>query len=97
MKVTSEGRGVNAGLGTEEYMQAFVTDKVQQQAGEMKQLATAANLMLHTQLSFKWTYLTCTTYGIGPSLLPLEMIIRTTTALTGRPPPSEMQRDLQRD
>ena len=44
VKVTSEGRGVNAGLGTEEYMQAFVTDKVQQWAGETKQLATAANL-----------------------------------------------------
>jgi len=35
-------------------------------------------------------------HGIGPSLFPLEMIIRTepTPALTGRPPPSEMEHDL---
>ena len=35
-------------------------------------------------------------HGSGPSLLPLEMIIRTklTPALTGRPPPSEMEHDL---
>ena len=48
VKVTSEGRPY---LGTEEYMQAFVIDKVQQWAGEKKQLATAANLMPDTQLS----------------------------------------------
>ena len=34
--------------------------------------------------------------GIGPNLLPLESIIRTklTPALTGRPPPNDLDRDL---
>ena len=56
VKVTSEGRPyLGAALGTEEYIQAFVTDKVQQWARELEQLATIAcvpNLMLLMQHSF---------------------------------------------
>ena len=48
VKVTSEGRPyLGAALGTEEYIQAFVTDKVQQWAGELEQLATIARTQPH--------------------------------------------------
>ena len=104
MKVTSEGRPyLGAALGTEEYIQAFVTDKVQQWAGELEQLATIARTQPHAVhaafthgMTSKWIYLTRTMPGIGPNLLPLEVIIRTklTPALTGRPPPNDAERDL---
>ena len=61
-------------------MQAFVTDKVQQWTGELEQLATIARNQPHAVhaafthgITSKWTYLMP---GIGPSLLPLELIIR---------------------
>ena len=104
VKVTSEGRPyLGAALGTEEYIQEFVTNKVQQLAGELEQLATIACTQPHAaQAAFtdgmtsKWTYLTRTMPGIGPNLLPLETIIRTKLipALTGRPPPNETERYL---
>ena len=84
-------------------MQAFVTDKVQQWAGELEQLATIARSQPHAVhaafthgITSKWTYLTRTMPGIGPNLLPLELIIRSKLipALTGRPPPNELERDL---
>ena len=104
VKVTSEGRPyLGAALGTEEYIQAFVTDKVQQWAGKLEQLATIARTQPHAAhaafthgMTSKWTYLTRTMPGTGPNLLPLEVIIRTklTPALTGRPPPNDTERDL---
>ena len=104
VKVTSEGRPyLGAALGTEEYMKAFVADKVQQWAGELEQLATIARSQPHAAhaafthgMTSKWTYLTRTMPDIGPSLLPLDTIIRTKLipALTGRPPPNDMERDL---
>ena len=102
VKVTSEGRPY-LGAGTEEYIQAFVTDKVQQWAGELEQLATIACTQPHPahaalthEMTSKWTYLIRTTPGIGPNLLPLEVVIRTklTPALTGRPPPNDTEQDL---
>ena len=104
VNVTSEGRPyLGAALGTEEYMKAFVADKVQQRAGELEQLATIARSQPHAAhaafthgMTSKWTYLTRTMPDIGPSLLPLDTIIRTKLipALTGRPPPNDMERDL---
>ena len=97
VKVTSEGRPyLGAALGTEEYIQEFVTNKVQHLAGELEHLATIAHSQPHAAhaafthgMTSKWTYLTRTMPGIGPNLLPLETIIRTKLipALTGRPPP----------
>ena len=83
VKVTSEGRPyLGAALGTEEYIQEFVTNKVQQWAGELEQLATIARSQPHAAhaafthgMISKWTYLTHTMPGIGPNLLPLETII----------------------
>ena len=104
VKVTSEGRPyLGAALGTEEYVQTFATDKVQQWAGELEQLATIAHSQPHAAhaafthgMTSKWTYLTRTMPDFGPSLLPLDTIIRTKLipALTGRPPPNNMERDL---
>ena len=104
VKVTSEGRPyLGTALGTEEYIQTFVRDKVLQWIGELEQLATIAHSQPHAAytafthgMTSKWTYLTRTMPGIGPNLLPLEMTIRTKLipALTGRPPPNDTERDL---
>ena len=105
VKVTSEGRPYfGAALGTDDYIQAFVTNKVQQWAGELEQLASIARSQPHAAhvafthgMTSKWTYLTRTMPGIGPNLLPCtETITRTKLmpALTGRPPPNETEREL---
>ena len=48
VKVTSEGRPyLGAALGTDDYIQAFVTNKVQQWAGELEQLASIAHSQPH--------------------------------------------------
>ena len=104
VKVTSEGRPyLEAALDTEEYIHEFVTNKVQQWARELEQLATivrsqphAAHAAFTNGMISKWTYLTRTMPGIGPNLLPLETIIRTKLipALAGRPPPNQTERDL---
>ena len=104
VKVTSEGRPyLGTALGTEEYIRAFVTNKVQQWAEELEQLATFARSQPHAAhaafthgMTSKWTYLSRTMPNIRPSLLPLDTIIRTKLipALTGRPPPNDMERDL---
>ena len=104
VKVTSEGRPyLGAGLGTVEYIQNFVINKVQQWVGELEQLATIAHSQPHAAhaafthgMTSKWTYLSRTIPSIGASLLPVETIIRTllVPALTGRPPPNEMEREL---
>ena len=104
VKVTSEGRPyLGTALGTEEYIQMFVRDKVLQWIGELEQLATIAHSQPHAAytafthgMTSKWTYLTRTMPGIGPNLLPLEMTIRAKLipALTGRPPPNDTERDL---
>ena len=104
VKVTSDGRPyLGVALGKEEYIQSFVLNKVQQWAGELEQLAKIARSQPHAAhaafthgMTSKWTYLTRTMPGIGPNLLPLESIIRTklAPALTGRPPPNDLDRDL---
>ena len=81
VRVTSEGRSyLGAALGTEEYMQAFVTDKVQQWTGELERLATIARSQPHaTHAAFthgmtsKWSYLTRTMPGIDSSLAPCHL------------------------
>ena len=80
VQVTSEGRPyLGAALGTEEYIQAFVTDKVKQWAGELEQLANIACTQPHAAhaaftrgMTSKWTYLTRTMPGIGPTSCPLK-------------------------
>ena len=61
-----------------------MTNKVQQWAGELEQLASIARSQPHAAhaaftdgMTSKWTYLTRTMPGIGPNLSLLETIIRT--------------------
>lgn len=101
VRVNSEGSPyLGAAIGREEYMQAFMTGKVQQWSGELEQLPTIAHSQPHAAhtaftygMTSKWTYLTQTMPDIGPRLLPLEIVIRTelTPAFTGRPPPNETE------
>ena len=104
VKVTSEGRPyLGVALGTDEYMQAFVSDKVKQWVSELEQLAKIACSQPHAAyaafthgMTSKWTYFTRTMPNIASNLLPLELTIRTKLipALTGRPPPNDLERDL---
>ena len=80
VKVTTEGRPyLGAALGTEEYVQAFVSDKVRQLTGELEQLVTITHSQPHAAhatfthgMTGKWTYPTRTMPDVGPSLSPLE-------------------------
>ena len=90
-------------LGTDEYMQAFVSDKVKQWVSELEQLAIIAcsqpnpayAAFTHGMTS-KWTYFTRTMPNIASNLLLLELTIRTKLipVLTSRPPPNDLERDL---
>ena len=52
MNVASKGRPhLGAALGTEEYIQAFLTDKVQECIEELELLATIACTHLHAALA----------------------------------------------
>ena len=89
-------------LGSEEYIQSFVTDKVLQWVEELE-LASIAQTQPHAAhaafthgMTSRWTYLTHTMPSIGQILLPLEVIIRTKLipSLTGRPPPNDTEWEL---
>ena len=98
VKVTSEGRPyLGEALGTEEYMQVFMNDKVKQWVDELEQLAVIASSQPHAAhaafthgMSSKWTYFARTMPSISQSLQPLESTITTKLipALTDRPPPN---------
>ena len=73
---------------------------MQQWGDELEQLAKIAHTQPHAVhaafthgMTSKWNYLSCTMPDIGPQFLPLEETIRT-TALTGKPPPNDTERDL---
>ena len=82
VQVTTDGRlYLGAALGTEEFAQAFVADKVQQWNGELEQLAKIAHTQPHAAyaafthgMTGKWSYLSRTMPGIDPHLLPLKEI-----------------------
>ena len=104
MKVTSEGRPyLVVALGTDEYMQAFVSDKVKQCVSELEQLAIIACSQPHAAyaafthgMTSKWTYFTRTMPNIASNLLPLKLTIRTKLipVLTGRRPPNDLEHNL---
>ena len=84
---------------TEEY----VRKKVETWTNEIKRLAQVATSQPHAAfaafthgLSSRWSYLTRTIPDIQDLLLPLEKEIHQTfiPAITGRPPCSELERDL---
>ena len=99
MNITSNGRPY---LGTE-FTQAFVSNKAQEWTSEVETLATIAHCQPHAAyaafshgLMNKWIYASRSMRGIGQLLQPLENAIRTKLlpALSGRPPPNEVEREL---
>jgi len=102
--ITSEGRPyLGVPLGTDECIQSFIADKVNQWSSEVSLLATIAHTQPHVAyaafthgMTSKWSYLSRTLKDISSSLLPLEQPIRTKLipALTGRPPPNNTERGL---
>ena len=104
VNLTSSGRPyLGTALGAEQFAQTFVSDKVQEWSSEVETLATIAQSQPHAAyaafthgLMSKWTYLSRTMWGIGQLLQPLENVIRTKLlpALSGRPPPNEVEREL---
>ena len=101
VQITSEGRPyLGAAFGTEKLVTSHVKEKVAKWMKEQNSLVTIALSQPHaTHAAFttvypaiKWSYLTCTTEGIGTLFQPLETIIRSklTPAPTGQPPGADL-------
>ena len=95
MNITTEGRPqLGAALGTPEYVQQFVSEKVIWWCKGLEKLATIADTQPHATyaaltrgLVSKWTYLFRIIPDINSILDPLELTLRTKfiPAFTGRP------------
>ena len=104
VKITTNGKShLGAALGTEEFVNGFVKDKVQQWVEEVKLLSVIAQTQPHAAysayihgLSSKWTYLSRTVPNIEKLVQPLEDAIRRhfLPVLTGRAPPNGLERNL---
>ena len=104
VKITTDGKShLGAALGTEEFINEFVEDKVQRWVEEVKLLSVIAQTQPHAaysayihSLSCKWTYLCRTVPNIEKLVQPLEDAIRRhfLPVLTGRVPPNELERNL---
>ena len=98
---TSDGRPyLGAAVGSTEYVEGYVRAKVDSWVTLVHNLSLIAKTQPHAAysalthgLSSKWTYLCCTIPNIGDLLKPLDHILRTELipALTGRPPPSDLE------
>ena len=104
VNVTTDGRPyLGAALGTQEYIASQVESKVSEWTANLQCLANIAESQPHAAFSAlthglmnKWTYLSRTIPGNGPLLTPLDYALFSVLlpALTGRPPPSELERKL---
>ena len=104
VNITHEGRPyLGAPIGTLEYMESFVKNKVEQCAYELSLLGKIASTQPHAAysafthgLTSRWSYLIRTIPHISSLLQPLETLIRTEflPSLTGRAPPGDLERDL---
>ncbi len=104
VNVTAEGRPyLGAPLGTKDYCDKFVADKVIEWKAELEMLSSIAETQGHAAyavathgLAGKWVYLARTTPNIVALLLPLKHVIQKKflPALLGRAPPNTVQRDL---
>ena len=104
VQVTSEGRPyLGAAIGSQEYVEKYVNEKVEKLRIELEKLVTIANTQAHAaysaytqSLSRKWSFLARTIKGIGPLLQPLELTLRSKLipALTGQQPVSDEIRNL---
>ena len=101
VNVTSDGRPhLGAAIGSWEFVTSHVNSKVNEWLSSVKCLAAIARTQPHAAFSAithglmsKWIYLSRTTPDIGPLLKLLNDALRSDllTALTGRPPPSDME------
>ena len=101
MNFTSDGRPyLGAAVGSTEYVEGYVRAKVDSWVTLIRNLSLIAKTQPHAAysalthgLSSKWTYLCRTIPNIGDLLTPLDHILRTELipALTGRPPPSDLE------
>ena len=104
VNVSQDGRPhLGAALGTPDYSNHFVAEKVNTWSGELKLLSAIAKTQPHAAyaalthgLSSRWAFLSRTMPNISNHLQQLEGIIRTILipSLTARPPPSDIERDL---
>ena len=103
-KAQAEGRPyLGVPLGTEEYAQSFLSNKVKQWSEELNLLATIAHTQPHAAyaafthgMMSKWSYLSRSMMDASICLHPIEHTIRTKLipALMGRSPPNDIERDL---
>ena len=104
VKVTSDGRPyLGAAIGSPSYILSYVEGKVAVWVNDLRRLAEIASAQPHAAyaalthgMMSKWTYLSRTIPGIGPMLKPLDETINSSVipALTGRPPPGDLERTL---
>ena len=104
VKVTSDGRPyLGAAIGSPSYISSYVEGKVEAWVNDLRRLAEIASAQPHAAyaalthgMMSKWTYLSRTIPGIGPMLKPLDDTINSSVipALTGRPPPGDLERTL---
>ena len=102
--ITKEGRRhLGAALGSQTFVEAYVSGKVEEWIKEIKQLAKIASSQPHAAyaalthgLTSKWSYLSRTVPHIGDLFLPLENAIRhdLLPALTGRSCFTNQEREL---
>ena len=84
VKITVEGkRQIGAAIGTEEFMEQFVKDKVEKWVLDVEQISKVANAepqvalsAFNTGLSQRWKFIQRTMSGVGPLFQPLEDAIR---------------------
>ena len=104
VQITTECRPyLGVPLGTEGYAQSFLSNKVKQWNEELNLLATIAHTQPHAayaafthRMTSKWSYLSRSMMDASTCLQPIEHTIRMKLipALTGRPPPNDIERDL---
>ena len=90
-------------IGTDEYINSFVKNKVHQWSTELKTLANIATTQPHAAyaaythgLTSRWSYLSRTTPNISDELLSLEAVIRTEflPTISGRAQPGDLECEL---
>ena len=102
--ITTGGtRHLGAAIGSKEFKEEFVADKVKSWIEEIQTLAEIASTQPHAVysalvhgVSSQWLFITRTTTDIEHLLQPLEDAIHQILipALTGRPPCSKVERDM---
>ena len=100
VNITSDGRPyLGAAIGSQEFIEDYVRSKVKTWSSNIAQLSEIAMSQPHASftalthgLQSKWTYLCRVISTIGHLLSPLDEKLRSDllSALTGRPPPSNL-------